>query len=330
MNDGVLVTGGTGFLGRHVVERLAALGRPVVFTGRDAAVGAVIARATGASFAALDHGAPGADAALRALAEGAAAVVHCAALSAPWGAPAAFERCNVTATAEALAAARAGGARRFVHISTPSLYFDFRDRVAVREDEPLPTPSSEYAASKRRAEALVRDSGLEAAILRPRALFGPHDRTLMPRLARVLARGAFPLMRGGRALIDLTCVENAVDAIVLALERPLRARVATWNVSNGEPIAVRDLLPRVGETLGLPVRTRRVPYRLVDLVARGMEWAAPHHREPPLTRYGVGVMAYSLTLSLDRIHAELGWRPRIPVAEGLARLAAWRRDGGAP
>ena len=102
--------------------------------------------------------------------------------------------------------------------------------------------------SKAQAETLLADAKLpECVILRPRAVFGPWDATLMPRLLRVMQRGAIPLMRGGQAQLDLTCVDNLVHAVWLALTRPLPRPLCVYNLSNGTPLAFKDLLQQMAE-----------------------------------------------------------------------------------
>ncbi|MBP6268260.1 MAG: NAD(P)-dependent oxidoreductase [Rhizobacter sp.] len=333
----VLVTGGTGFLGRHLVWRLSAAGHEVVFTGRNAGAAATVLRnsqspsATRADFVPIEHGKPGAERALHEAACAVDAVVHCSALSSPWGSRHAFEQANVVATREVLAVCKSRAIENLVHISTPGLYFDFRDRLEIREDEPLPAPANLYAATKAAAEGLVRQAAhlRSAVILRPRAIFGPHDNTLLPRLLRVARRGSLPLMRGGRARLDLTYIDNVVDAIELALAQPrVHPTGATFNISNGEPMQVGDLFKVLASTFGLPTRVRRVPYPVVDVVARAMEGLAKLRQgwEPPLTRYSAGLLAFSQTLDLTSARRNLGYVPRIPLREGMVRTAEWFRE----
>ncbi len=324
----VLVTGGTGFLGRHLVWRLADAGHDVVFSGRDAGKAhEVTSRATRpVAFTALRHGANDAQATLTRAAAGADAIVHCAALSSPWGRRVDFHAANVLSTAEVLAAAQANGVARLVHISTPSLYFAFRDRLGVREDEPLPPPVNDYAATKREAEQLVRAASVPSVILRPRGIFGAWDETLLPRLLRLLRRDRFPLFNGGDALIDLTHVDNVVDAIELALALPNPA-ADTFNVSNGQPRRAADLFAELARTFGLPWRPRHVPLAVGLALARACELAGRVARgwEPPITRYSVGTVAFSQTLDLRHARERLGYAPRVDLDEGIVRTAAWIR-----
>jgi nucleoside-diphosphate-sugar epimerase len=225
----IVVTGGTGFLGRHLVWRAAYEGAEVVFTGRNAqAADEVIRHApVPVRWLALDHGEATAGRLLIEATRGTDAVIHCAALSSPWGRFEDFWRANVDSTTEVIAACKASGVGRLVHVSTPSLYFGFADRLAIREDADLPPPANDYVRTKLTAEKLIHQAGLpEVAILRPRALFGPWDQTLVPRLLRVMTQGSMPIMRGGRIQMDLTYIDNAVEASWLALTRQIgRAHV---------------------------------------------------------------------------------------------------------
>jgi nucleoside-diphosphate-sugar epimerase len=328
----VVVTGGTGFLGRHVAWRLAGSGHDVVFTGRNSRAAAEVIENAPAPvrFVAIDHGDRDAQATLQECAKGAGAVIHCAALSSPWGSSNAFEKANVEATREVVEACRFAKVPRLVHISTPSVYFRYADCVGVREDDALPPPVNTYARTKLAAEGIVRDAGLDhAVILRPRAIFGAWDNTILPRLLRTLRGRAVPLVRDGSALVDLTCVDNVSDAVMLALEaRCPPGRI--YNISNGEPVRVRSLFEQVARAFGLELRTRSVRYGLADAIARGLEAISPPAWEPPLTRYTLGTITFSQTLDLTRARRELGYAPRVSFEKGLEDTARWWRTRGAP
>lgn len=347
----IVITGGTGFLGRHMVWRAAAAGCTVVFTGRNAvAANAVMQYARGRrnafsenniaerhedcpcreiTWQPLHHGDTRTQSRLNALSQGADVLIHCAALSAPWGKLSDFKRANITATAEVIAACKANRIPRLVHISTPSLYFDFRDRLNIGEYEPLPRPVNHYAYTKGIAEQLVRQSALpEVAVLRPRALFGPWDETLLPRLLRVIQNRPFPVMRGGNILLDLTYIDNAVDAVWRAATLPLPRTYNFYNVSNDEPRRLRDLLNSMAAAFHLPLRTLPVPWRVMEKMAQAQELAARlcGGKEPEMTRYSVGVLAFSQTLNVRALREELHWRATVPIDEGLRRHARWRAE----
>jgi nucleoside-diphosphate-sugar epimerase len=324
----IFVTGGTGFIGRHLVWRLADAGHQVLFSGRNAANATEIIRQSRAAvcWIPLQHGSSDAAATLIRATQDCAAIVHCAALSAPWGTPQAFARANLDSCAEVLQACHANQVKRLVHLSTPSLFFDFRDRLGIREDESLPAPVNAYVRTKAMAETLVHEAGLdEAVILRPRAVFGPWDSALIPRLIRVIQRGAIPLMRGGRAQLDLTCIDNLIHAVELSLTQPLPRALCTYNVSNGTPLTFKALIHSVAEQFQLTVRTRRLPWRLVDVIARVMETGARlrNSGEPLLTRHTAGVLAFSQTLDLNAIRDELGYHPVVSQDDGIRLHAQW-------
>jgi nucleoside-diphosphate-sugar epimerase len=314
----IAITGATGFLGGALCRRLLASGQSVIALGRDpakldalAALGAMTLRN---------------DLALRApplLARPVSAVVHCAALSSAWGPEADFRAANVDGTARALAFARDTGARRFVHISTPSLYFRFRDQPMVREDAVLPPPVNAYTATKGEAERLVLSANdLDVIVLRPRGLYGAGDTALLPRLLRAAKAGPLPLVRDGRAETDLTHVDDVVEAVCAALAAPEGLAQRVFNISGGEPLPVRRIAEAAGAQAGLTVRWRNMPSGLVLGAARGLELAAhlhPRRPEPRVTAYGAGLFAFTQTLDLTAACTHLGWTPRITFEDGLAR-----------
>jgi len=326
----VLVTGATGFLGRATAVRLRDLGWDVTGLGRDEKIGRQLT-AQGIPFVQ-------ADLRNRQQIEDACAgrdyVIHCAALSSPWGTYRDFHETNVVGTEHVVSGCVRHGVRRLVHVSTPSVYFNYRDRLLVSEQEELPRkPVNAYAATKLIAERVVADAagnGLSSIIMRPRAVFGPGDTSLFPRLLRVNDSRGIPLIGGGEALLDLTYVDNAVDGLLQACTAPANAAGKIYNLSNGEPVKLIDLLQRLFALLELPLRTRRVSRPAALAAGRAMEWlyrAFPAiGAEPPFTRYTVGLLAYSQTLDLAQARQALNYEPRIPLDEGLRRFADWWRS----
>ncbi|MFN7163341.1 MAG: NAD-dependent epimerase/dehydratase family protein [Hyphomonas sp.] len=313
----IAITGATGFLGSAICRRLLAVGQPVVALGRDRQKLAALER-LGAWTIPHDL-AESPPAPVRDV----DAVVHCAALSSAWGSKSAFDAANVRGTQAALALAKQAGARRFVHISTPSLYFRFRDQPLVTESAPLPPPVNAYAASKRAAEELVRtETALDQVILRPRGIYGAGDTALLPRLLRAAESGPLPLIREGRAETDLTHVDDVVGAVLAALSAPQGLAWRVFNISGGEALPVRRIAEMAGTCAGVPVRWRSMPSALVFAAARALEAAArlhPGRPEPRITAYGAGLFAFTQTLDLSAARAHLGWTPKISFDEGLAR-----------
>jgi nucleoside-diphosphate-sugar epimerase len=315
----VLVTGGTGFLGRHLVRALLhrqftvrALGRNVDACAALAARGVEVVRADLRDAAAVS-----------AACDGVRAVIHAGALSAPWGAAAAFHAVNVTGTAHVVAGCRRHGVARLVHVSSPSVTFSGRDVIDQTEAAPYP-PSylSHYSHSKMLGEKLVRASGVPAVIVRPKAMFGPGDTTLLPRLIDAARRGRLPQIGAGTNRVDLTYIDNVVDALVRAVEAPA-AVGRTYVITNGEHVRLWDVVRLVLRRVGLDDRLRRLPYGLVYLLAGVMEAKALlFGGEPPLTRYSVAVLGRTQTYDVSAARRDLGHAPRVSVAEGIERTLA--------
>lgn len=323
---GVLITGATGFLGGALSRALLREGADVIALGRQPEALDALARA-GAITLARDLATPGAHLpppGLPAISH----MVHAAALSSPWGRPEAFRLANVEGTRSALGLARALGVTRFVHISTPSVYFRFRDQENVTEDAPLPTPVNAYAATKREAETLVAAAmDLDPVILRPRGLYGVGDTALLPRLLAVARRRALPLMRRGQAATDLTHIDDVVSAVLAALRAPAGgdaggAGPRVFNISGGVALPIREVVEAVCARHAISPRWRPLPFALVRALAHAGEALSrrlPGEPEPPVTAYGAGLFAFRQTLDLSRARHALGWQPRIAFAEGLAR-----------
>ncbi|WP_168122856.1 SDR family NAD(P)-dependent oxidoreductase [Paenibacillus sp. HB172176] len=326
-----LVTGATGFLGRHMCMRLSELGWNVTGMGRNEEVGAEL-QARGIRFLRGDLREESAVDRACARQE---AVFHCGALSSPWGTYRQFKSVNVGGTTNVVACARKQGVKRLIHISTPSIYFDYRARLGIRESDPLPARGANaYAATKLLAEKVVMQGfadGLPALILRPRAIFGPLDSTLFPRLMRVNDSRGIPMFGGGSAMLDLTYVDNVVDAMLLGWEAPEEALGQAYNITNGEPIPLMKALEMLYALLGTPLRTKRLPYSVVYGLAAFMELShrmLPMLGEPPFTRYSIAVLAKSQTLDLTLAREKLGYKPRIGLREGFLQFAEWWKSQG--
>ncbi|WP_313529367.1 NAD(P)-dependent oxidoreductase [Shinella sp.] len=322
----VLVTGATGFLGGVLVRHLAACGLDPVSLGRNEARCRTL---QGAGFrivcADLSHSVLH----LAGIIGRVDAVVHCAALSAPWGRLAAFHAANVEGTRNALDLAEALGARRFVNISSPTVYFEMKDKVAVTETASLPRPINAYARTKAEAEQLVlARPKLGPVNLRPRGIYGAGEETLLPRLIAAARRGPLPLLRSGAAAIDLTHVNDVVAAIETALNAGPAVEGKTFNISGGEMVLVRDLVERVCSALAVPLRWNPVPFYPALLLARLSEIASlarPVPKEPAVTPYTLGLFAFRQSLDISKAHRMLGWQPRISLEAGLAMTLDGKR-----
>lgn len=313
----IAISGATGFLGGRLARRLVSFGAEVVAFGRDREKGAALER-SGIPFHSLHFdrpqwpsGLPDAD-----------VFVHAAALSSAWGPEALFHAANVTGTETAIALARRMGVRRFIFISSPAVTFRMADCEAIAETDPLPPPVNAYARSKVRAEAIVRAAAdLKPLILRPRAIYGRGETSLLPRLVRAATTGPLPLLRGGRAATQLTHVEDVIDAVLLAAQAPGSLAGRTYHVAGPEILPVRIIAEEACRRCGIDVRWRPVPWPAAWLAVGALEQVArlrPGAPEPRITRYGLGLFAFRQILDATAIRNDLGFVPTRDFAAGLA------------
>jgi nucleoside-diphosphate-sugar epimerase len=315
----VLVTGATGGLGRVLVPALVREGLQVVATGRRREPPAELCEPHVTYTPADLECEP-----LEPIARGVETVFHLAARSSPWGTREAFTRANVVATQRVLDAARAAGCRRFIHVSTPSIYTEARDRLGLTEVSPLPQQlANEYARSKLQAERLVIEAasrGMPTVVLRPRAIVGPFDTVLLPRLLRAARRGTLVLPDGGRALVELTDARDVVSALLAARDRAQAVSGRVFNISGGAPLPLAHVAAMAFAAMGRPVRIRSIDARLALLLSAGVERVAalwPGRPEPPLTRYSTMVAGWSQTFDLRAARTLLQWTPRYSPQEAV-------------
>lgn len=321
MPETILVTGATGFLGNRLTETLVQhnMARSIVTTGRNPERGKHLSE-LGTQFIPGDLR----DAAfVEQLGAGVTAILHCAALSAPWGSYQTFYEQNVLATQNLLDLAVRNRVERFVYVSSPSIYATLANCLNVREDDPLPTRFlNAYAQTKYEAEQLVirqlTDHDIPYVIIRPRALIGAGDTVIMPRLLDAQARNRLFVVGDGLNVCDLTCVGNVADAIALALTATGSALNQIYNITNGEPVRFYDQIEQVCQRLGRPFVRRTLPYSLALAVATVLENMAPLiGKEPTLTRYTLSLLAYSMTLDITHARTLLGYIPRQSTQEGI-------------
>ncbi len=214
----------------------------------------------------------------------------------------------------------------------PAFILDIHRAVNVKETDELPEPVSNYAATKILAEEEIDKAfanGLATISIRPRALFGPGDTVIFPRLIPRLRSGRLPILGDGENIVDLTYIENVVDALLLCAESPANTLGKKYNISNGEPVKIWRLVERICIELNLQPPKRKISYRTAFAVASVLEFLytiIPTHPEPPLTRVSVSMMANSTTLDISAARQELGYKPKVSVDEGFDLFMKWWKE----
>jgi nucleoside-diphosphate-sugar epimerase len=315
------VTGGSGFIGGALIERLRREGWVVRALARSDAAEAAV-RERGASpvrgdlgdAAALEGGSVGCD-----------VCFHAAAKVEDWGDPAEFERLNVGGTANVISASRAAGVRRLVHVGTEAALTAGQALVRVDEGAPLrPDSPFLYSSSKAKAEQLVRDAngdGLETVVVRPRFVWGSGDTTLLPAIVDMVRSGRFRWIGGGRHLTDTTHVDNTVEGLWLGATRAPAGGV--YFVTDGEPVVFRDFLEAMLATKNVDVPDKSVPPAVATVAAAAAEGAWRLLRRsspPPVTRLAVWLSSLECTLDISKARSELGYEPVVTRAEGMNEL----------
>lgn len=315
------VTGGSGFIGGRLIERLRREGLGVRALARSDASAATVeklgAEPVRGDLDSLD--------ALRSGAAGADYVFHAAAKLEDWGDPADFERVNVQGTRNALAAAAEAGARRFVHVGTEAALLAGQPLVNATELEPLrPDSPVLYSSSKAKAEQAVRDAngnGLETVVVRPRFVWGKGDTTVLPALVDAAKSGKLRWVGGGRQRTATTHVDNTVEGLWLGATRGQPGGV--YFVTDGEPVVFREFVGQMLRTQGVEPPEGELPLAVAKAVAACAEgiWRVTRRKSPPpLTRFAVWVSALECTIDITRARTELGYEPVRSRADGLADL----------
>ncbi|PSB50077.1 NAD-dependent epimerase/dehydratase family protein [Chamaesiphon polymorphus] len=320
-----LITGATGFLGKQLVVKLSQLGHEVTALGRNSTIGDRLVTEN-VRFVSRDlRDREGIIADL----QGQDYVFHCGALSSPWGKERDFYEINYLGTKNVIEGCQIHRIKRLIHVSTSAVYCDYRDRLNILEDTPLPIPVNAYTRSKQLAELEVSkayQAGVPTITIRPRGIFGPGDTAILPRLMRANRRVGIPFIDRGRACIDITYIDNVIDALLLCQTAPDTALGKIFNITNGEPITVANLLTKLFTKLDEPCRLRPISLRAANWTASLMELIANTillGKEPILTRYTVGLLAYSQTLDITAATHELGYQPRVSIDSGLDIFARW-------
>lgn len=298
--------------------------------------------------------------------QGCGTVFHVAGRVGVWGPPDDFFRVNVDGSRAVLDAARAAGVPRFVYTSSPSVVYNGGDLAGVDESAPLCTAAPcAYPTSKAAAEKLVlaaNTPGFATTALRPHLVWGPGDRNVVPRVLALAEKGRLRIVGAGTNRVDVTHIENVLDAHLLAeqalgnchqtgdsrsargtasatqpstgnresgLPAPASPAGKPYFITNGEPIILWDWINELLRGLGRPPVTRRVSLRTAYLAGGVLEalWRVlPLGGEPPMTRFVAKELATDHWFRIDAARRDLGYIPRISMAEGTAALVSHLRS----
>jgi len=316
-----LVTGGGGFLGRSIVEQLLARKVDVTSYSRGRypkliALGVQCLQGDLQETTTTEEACRNMD-----------VVFHVAAKAGHWGPWGEYYRANVEGTANIISGCRKYHVPKLIYCSSPSVIFDNKPQEGVDESYPYPASyESPYPHTKAIGEKLVIQANgdeLLTVILRPHLIIGPRDNHLLPSLLRVASRGTFPQVGDGRNKVDLTYVEDAARAHLLAadkLERGSPVAGSIYFISQDEPVVlwpwIRNLLSR----LGYPPIRLHISHSMARSIGGLLEFIYNILRfggEPRLTRFLASELSQSHWYDITRAKRDLGYLPQLNMDQVL-------------
>lgn len=314
----VLVTGAGGFIGRHVLRRLQQQGQKAVGMTRGEMPGDGWCQGDLDDSLALDRAC-----------QGASVVVHCAGYAHAFGALCQSDadmhwRVNYEGTRNLLTAAGEAGVRRFVFLSSVKAMGE--PGAECLDEDWLGTTFTPYGQAKRAGEDAVRQAGqrfsMECVILRPSMVYGPGGKGNLERMAKAISFGRFPPLPETGNHRSLVHVDDVVSAISLAIDHPQSAG-RTYIIAHPQAPSGAQLYDALRRALGMESSSWRAPESLLRLAGHvGSLAETVLHRRMPINAEVVGRLLDSAWYSPDRLMRELGWKPRVSLAEGLERLVA--------
>jgi nucleoside-diphosphate-sugar epimerase len=327
----VLITGGNGLLGRHLVAALQDRGDNV----RVLALPEEDTRWLRQRDVAIYRGDVRWPDTLAAPLSGVAAVLHLAGMMGVWRPLQDYRDVNVTGTENVCRAALAEGVRKVVHVSSWTVYGMDLGRPA-REDFLIRPFREPYALTKAEGDLAVQrmitDDHLPAVIIRPGTFFGPGDRLHFGRMADRLRAGRGVIVGRGDNALPFVYVTDVVQGLLLALDCD-HAVGQAYNISNDRPLTQQQVLEAIAHDIGTKPPTVHMPYRALYAGGSTAERLASFtsmQRQPILTRLGVKLFGTDNRHAIDKARRELGYTPQVTIRDGIRLAAAWYRAQGEP
>jgi nucleoside-diphosphate-sugar epimerase len=329
MPNRCLITGATGFIGGHVAEeflgrgwQVATIARPSSDTSVLERLGVAIHRGDLADTTLLQKIVPDVD-----------VIVHSAAKVGDWGPVEDYRAVNVHALRGLLDACKGQDLRCFIHMSSLGVYAA-RHHHGTTEDEPLPEKHADgYTQSKVEAEQLVmqyyRDFGIPVVVLRPGFVYGPRDRTVMPKLIENLRAGKVRYLGGwGKRALNMIYVKNLVHAVFLAIDNP-NAVGQIYNLTDGEAVSKRQFIESICDALNLEKPNKSPPLWIARILTWWYERRARKKgatKAPRLTQARLKFLGLNLDFSIEKAKQKLGYRSQVGFEHGMQETMAWYKE----
>ena len=323
----VLVTGGTGFTGSHLVRRLLDRGRKVVVVDNKKGLFYQELEKQGAK---IELGSVTDRVLMEKLVRGCEVVYHIAAAFRQLNVPNRYYwDVNVEGTRNLVDAAFKSGVRRFVYCSTQGVHGHIKNPPG-NEQSPI-APEDYYQLTKYEGEKVVREhvgKGLDAVILRPTAIYGPGDPERFLILFRMVKRQSFLMFGSGETFYHPVYIDNLVDAFECAAEKE-GITGESYIIGDEHYHSLNELVGAVASAVGVSTRVRHFPFWPLWTAACACEIACkPFGVSPPIFRRRVDWFRQVRAFSIEKAKRQLGYQPTVALTEGLARTALWYRQHG--
>jgi nucleoside-diphosphate-sugar epimerase len=253
------------------------------------------------------------------------AVIHAAALAKPYGKAEDFQRINIDGTRKLIEVARSAGVKKFIHISTEAVCFQGKSLIDIDETAPvLQTPMYDYAYSKAVAEKLVLEANhkdFQTIALRPSWIWGPGDTNALPMMVEMVQSGKFMWVDKGSARKTTTYIYNLIDAIESTLDTSVSGKV--YFINDGEYRTLKEFLTPLLATQGLSIPEKSVPgwlIRTVGMIAESIWKLTGRKGKPAGTRLEANFMSSEIVIKNDLAKKELNWKPRFTIEQGIEEI----------
>lgn len=327
----LLITGATGLVGSHVAEKARKLNlRTRALVRKDSDTRLLDEWGVEKSFGEMTDAES-----LQKAVQGVTIVIHCAAKVGDWGPVDEYRAVNVRAVENLLAAAESAGTlKQFIHVSSLGVY-EGRDHHGTDETTaPSTTGLDGYTLTKVEAEQVVlrhiREKKLPATLIRPGFIYGPRDRTVLPRLLERLKKGQVKFFGSGEQLMNNTFVGNLVDAIFLSLNNP-KALGEIFIITDGILVSKKEFITTAAREAGYKLPTGSVPLgvaKVLTSLCEGLYRLLKKKEAPLLSKARYKFLGLNLDFCIDKARRVLGYEPAVPFAEAMHQTIDWfRREG---
>jgi len=319
-----LVTGASGFIGSHIAENLVKRGQRVR---------ALVRKTSKIDFlesigAEICYGDLNDAASLREAVKGMDKVFHSAAMVGDWMPKKTAQKINVEGTKYLLEASLNEGIKRFVFVSSLGV-LGMKHHHKTSSDAPRIKANDPYIDTKIDSEALVIDycqkNKLPFTVIRPGFVFGPRDTKVIPRIVAFLKKEKFVFIGSGSNKVNMVYAENLADAVVDASNSD-KAIGQVYNITNDSNMSIMDVVHMISDIWGLKKPNKHVPAPLAYMLCNIMELfakATKAKKAPLLNKTRLKFLNLNLDFDIEKIKQDLGYDPKINMAEGLIKTKKW-------